>query len=32
MLRQRLSDALKEALKARDQRSVSPGRLVLAQL
>ena len=32
MLRQRLNDALKEALKARDQRSVSTLRLVLAQL
>ena len=32
MLRQRLSDALKQALKARDQRSVSTLRLVLAQL
>ena len=32
MLRQRLSDALKEAMKARDQRSVSTLRLVLAQL
>ena len=32
MLRQRLNDALKEAMKARDQRSVSTLRLVLAQL
>ncbi|HXQ41757.1 MAG TPA: GatB/YqeY domain-containing protein [Candidatus Udaeobacter sp.] len=32
MLRQRLSDALKEAMKARDLRSVSTIRLVLAQL
>jgi len=32
MLRQRLNDALKEALKARDHRSVSTLRLVLAQL
>src|ERR1700747_631032 len=32
MLRSRLTDALKEALKARDQRSVSPLRMVLAQL
>ena len=32
MLRQRLNDALKEALKARDQRSVSTLRLVLAGL
>ena len=32
MLRQRLSDALKEAMKARDQRSVSTLRMVLAQL
>ena len=32
MLRQRLSDALKEAMKARDQRGVSTLRLVLAQL
>jgi hypothetical protein len=32
MLRQRLNDALKEAMKARDQRSVSSLRLVLAQL
>ena len=32
MLRQRLNDALKAAMKARDQRSVSTLRLVLAQL
>jgi uncharacterized protein YqeY len=32
MLRSRLTDALKEALKARDQRSVSTLRMVLAQL
>jgi len=32
MLRQRLNDALKEAMKARDLRSVSTIRLVLAQL
>jgi len=32
MLRQRLNDALKVAMKARDQRSVSTLRLVLAQL
>jgi len=32
MLRQRLNDALKEAMKARDQRGVSTLRLVLAQL
>src|SRR5215472_10780237 len=32
MLRQRLNDALKEAMKARDQRSVSTLRMVLAQL
>jgi uncharacterized protein YqeY len=32
MLRQRLNDALKEALKARDQRGVSTLRMVLAQL
>jgi uncharacterized protein YqeY len=32
MLRQRLNDALKEAMKARDQRAVSTLRLVLAQL
>ena len=32
MLRQRLTDAVKEAMKARDQRSVSTLRLVLAQL
>jgi uncharacterized protein YqeY len=32
MLRQKLNDALKEALKGRDQRSVSTLRLVLAQL
>ena len=32
MLRQRLNDALKEAMKARDQRRVSTLRLVLAQL
>jgi uncharacterized protein YqeY len=32
MIRSRLNDALKEALKARDQRSVSTLRLVLAQL
>ena len=32
MLRHRLNDALKEAMKARDQRSVSTLRLVLAQL
>ena len=32
MLRQRLNDALKEAMKARDQRSVSTLRLVVAQL
>jgi len=32
MLRQRLSNALKEAMKARDQRGVSTLRLVLAQL
>ncbi|HZT20288.1 MAG TPA: GatB/YqeY domain-containing protein [Dongiaceae bacterium] len=32
MLRQRLNDALKEALKARDQRTVSTLRMVLAQL
>ena len=32
MLRQRLNDALKQALKARDQRSVSTLRLLLAQL
>jgi uncharacterized protein len=32
MLRSRLNDALKEALKARDQRGVSTLRLVLAQL
>lgn len=32
MLRQRLSDALKEAMKARDQRAVSTLRMVLAQL
>lgn len=32
MLRQRLSDSLKEAMKARDQRTVSTLRMVLAQL
>ena len=32
MLRQRFNDALKEAMKARDQRSVSTLRMVLAQL
>ena len=32
MLRQRLNDALKEAMKSRDLRSVSTIRLVLAQL
>jgi len=32
MLRQRLNDALKEAMKARDLRTVSTIRLVLAQL
>jgi uncharacterized protein len=32
MLRQRLNDALKEAMKARDQRAVSTLRMVLAQL
>jgi uncharacterized protein YqeY len=32
MLRSRLTDALKEALKGRDQRSVSTLRMVLAQL
>ena len=32
MLRQRLSDSLKEAMKARDQRVVSTLRMVLAQL
>jgi uncharacterized protein len=32
MLRQRLHDALKEAMKARDQRTVSTLRMVLAQL
>jgi uncharacterized protein YqeY len=32
MLRSRLTDALKEALKARDQRGVSTLRMVLAQL
>ena len=32
MLRQRLNDALKEAMKSRDLRSVSAIRLVLAQL
>lgn len=32
MLRQKFNDALKEAMKARDQRSVSALRLILAQL